>query len=144
MIKIAGTNGDTLLDATLPSSADTLSIYDVNLTGATPPATCAASPTGTLLTTFTLGSPWVPAASGGQKPVNGTPITSASVAVTGTPAYWRITNSGTTKIQGTIGRVGTLDPSGQPWDLTTDGLRFTAESTVNLASMIFVALNNDA
>ena len=141
MIKIAGTNGNTLLDA-LPTS-DTLSIYDVSLTGATPPSTCAASPTGTLLTTFPLGSPWAAPASSGRKVVNGIPIASAAVAVTGTPAYFRLSASGTTTMQGTVGRTGTLDPNGQPWDLTVDGMRFAAASTVNLASMTFIAINND-
>jgi hypothetical protein len=46
-------------------------------------------------------------------------------------------------MQGTVGRTGTLDPNGQPWDLTVDGMRFAAASTVNLASMTFIAINND-
>jgi hypothetical protein len=51
MLKISGTDGDTLLDA-LPT-VDTLLIYDLILTGATIPANCAAAATGTLLASFT-------------------------------------------------------------------------------------------
>jgi hypothetical protein len=141
MLKIAATNGNTQLNAL--ASADTLAIYDLSLTAESPPAHCADPPTGTLLTTFPLASPWAGSASGGQRALNGLPIPSAAIALTGTPAYFRLTSSGTTTMQGTIGRTGTLDPNGKPWDLTTDGTRFAAGTIVNLVDLTFIAFNND-
>jgi hypothetical protein len=149
MLQVAGTDGTEILNS-LPRS-DSLEIYDLSLTSSTMPRTCEDPPTGTLLATFSLSHPWAgPAASGDNSmPLNGTPITSTIITTTGMPAYFRftVTVSGDEfpicKMQGTMGRTGTLDSNGNPWDMGTDGQRWTQGNTANLNSTFFIALNHD-
>ncbi len=136
MLKISGTNGDTVLDAL--TTCDTLDIYDDS---ATPPATCAASPTGTLLASFTLAG--FDSASGGLRSLSSLPIT-ATVIVTGTPLYFRLSATGTCEMQGTIGRAGSLDANGFPWDILIGGARFVGGTTISISSFKFVSLNKDS
>ncbi len=67
------------------------------------PATLATADSGTLLSSMTLPSDWMAAASAGVKAKSGT-WNDASGDATGTPGHWRIKTSGAVaKIQGTAG-----------------------------------------
>jgi hypothetical protein len=70
----------------------------------TVPATTATADAGTLLATLTLPSDWLAAASSGSKARLGTWSGTASAA--GTAAHFRIKQSTTTHIQGTITATG--------------------------------------
>jgi hypothetical protein len=102
------------LDAveTATGTAPTLEIR----TGAVP-ANCAAADSGTVLATLTLPSDWMAAASGGSKALNGT-WQDTSADATGTAAHFRIKQSTTCHIQGTVGTSGT--------DMVVDSVSFTA------------------
>jgi hypothetical protein len=70
-----------------------------------PPANAAAADTGTLLASMTLPSDWMAAASGGTKALSGTwQDTSADAA--GTAGHFRIKQSTTCHIQGTVTATG--------------------------------------
>ena len=142
-MQIAGTDGTSVLNDLSPN--DTLEIYDLALTGSVMPETCGDVATGTLLATFTLSSSWAgPAASGDNfMLLNGSPITSSIISTTGMPAYFRFTFTGVCTMQGNIGRAGTLDGSGKPWDILTDGQRWLAGHTASLNGLGFTALNSD-
>jgi len=102
------------LDAieTTISTSPTLEIR----TGAVP-ANCAAADSGTVLATLTLPSDWMAAASGGSKALSGT-WQDTSADATGTAAHFRIKQSSTCHIQGTVGTSGT--------DMVVDSVSFTA------------------
>jgi hypothetical protein len=85
-------------------------------TGAVP-ANCAAADSGTVLATLTLPSDWMAAASGGSKALSGT-WQDTSADATGTAAHFRIKQSTTCHIQGTVGTSGT--------DMVVDSVSFTA------------------
>lgn len=78
-----------------------------------PPASCAAAATGTLLATLSLPSDWQANAATGSKVINGGPWTGNATAA-GTVGHFRLMDSaGTTcHLQGTVGQ-GTGD---LPWD----------------------------
>jgi hypothetical protein len=86
---------------TLESTVGTGAVLKV-FTGS-PPASCAASDTGTLLVQMSLPSDWMAAASGGSKVKLGT--WSGSGSGSGTPGYFRVYDSGVTTChaQGTAG-----------------------------------------
>lgn len=75
-------------------------------TGA-PPANCAASDSGTALASFSFGSTWTSAASGGVKEVSGLPITVTGSA-TGIAGHYRLyaSNGTTCHEQGTVTITG--------------------------------------
>jgi len=81
------------------------------------PANCAAADSGTVLATLTLPSDWMAAASGGSKALSGT-WQDTSADATGTAAHFRIKQSTTCHIQGTVGTSGT--------DMVVDSVSFTA------------------
>jgi hypothetical protein len=70
----------------------------------TVPASAATADAGTLLATITLPSDWLAAASGGSKARLGTWSGTASAA--GTAGHFRIKQSATTHIQGTVTATG--------------------------------------
>lgn len=98
----------------------------------TVPADCATANSGTVLSTITLPSDWMAAASGGVKAKSGT-WTDASADATGTAAHFRIHDSGGTvcHIQGTV----TLTAGGG--DMTVDNTSFVAAQsfTINTFSL---------
>lgn len=111
--------GDTV--ETTIGTAPTLEIR----TG-TVPANCAAADSGTVLSTVTLPSDWLGAASGGVKSLAGT-WQDASADATGTAGHFRIKQGATCHIQGSITATGgggdmTLDntslASGQQFTVT--------------------------
>lgn len=73
-------------------------------TGAAP-ASCAAADSGTVVSTVTLPSDWLAAASGGSKALSGT-WQDASADATGTAAHFRIKQGATCHIQGTVTITG--------------------------------------
>lgn len=86
-----------------------------------PPATCAAADSGTVLATIPLPSDWMAAASGGTKAKSGTwSDTSADAA--GTAGHYRIYASDGT----TCGEQGTVTATGGGGDLTVDNVVFAA------------------
>lgn len=117
------------LDAieTTISTAPTLEIRS-----GTKPADCAAADSGTVLATMTLPSDYLAAASSGSKAKAGT-WEDASADATGTAGHFRIKQSTTCHIQGTVTATGggghmTLDntsiASGQ--QVTITGFTLTA------------------
>ena len=71
----------------------------------TVPANCAAADGGTVLATLTLPSDWMGAASGGVKSISGT-WQDLSCDGTGTATYFRIKQSTTCHMQGTVSATG--------------------------------------
>jgi uncharacterized cupin superfamily protein len=104
-------------------------------TGAAP-ATCATADSGTVLSTVTLPSDWMAAASGGTKAMAGT-WEDTSADSTGTAGHFRIYDSaGTTcHIQGTV----TLTAGGG--DMTVDNTSFATGQDFIVTSFTITAGN---
>lgn len=100
------------------------------------PATCATTQTGTLISTITLPTDWMAAASSGAKAMSGT-WSQPTAAATGTAGYFRILDStGTTcHIQGTI------TATGGGGDMTVDNTSFTAGQSFTVTSFTLTAGN---
>jgi hypothetical protein len=84
----------------------------LRLLSGSPPATCAATQTGTLLASITLPADWMAAAVVGTWPLTSKAKSgnwTGTGAVSGTPGYFRILNAAETicHIQGTAGVSGT-------------------------------------
>ena len=105
-------------------------------TGA-PPANCAASESGMLLTTLTLPSTWMGSASGDSEAMSGTWSQPSAVAA-GTAAHYRIYDStGTTcHIQGTV------TATGGGGDMTLDNPVLAVGQTVTISSFTLAAANS--
>lgn len=102
-VRLSASLANTLADAidTALGNAGTIKIY----TG-TQPATADTAASGTLLATFTLGSPGFGAASGGVITLSGTPLTVAA-SNTGTAGWFRMATSGGSSIlDGSVGTSG--------------------------------------
>jgi hypothetical protein len=103
-VRLSANLANSLADAidTFLGNAGTIKIY----TGSQP-ATADSAATGTLLATFTLGSPGFGAASAGVITLSGTPLTVAAAA-TGTAGWFRMWKSdGTTAVlDGSVGTSG--------------------------------------
>lgn len=112
------------LDAieTTISTAPTLEIR----TGAVP-ATCATADSGTVLSTITLPSDWLAAASSGAKTLLGT-WQDASADATGTAGHFRIKQGATCHIQGTV------TATGGGGDMTVDNTSFASGQQVTITS----------
>ena len=93
------------------------------------PATCATAASGTLLSSMTLPSDWMAAASAGAKALLGT-WQQLSATATGTAAHFRITDSAGTNchIQGTV------TVTGGGGDMTLDSVSITAGQQVTITS----------
>jgi len=115
----------------IESTINTSAVLKIRTGGA--PATCASADSGTVLSTLSLPSDWLAAASSGSKVLAGS-WTDASADSTGTAQHFRVyASDGTTcHIQGTVG-IGSGDlqvdntsfASGQSFTITaftlTDG-----------------------
>jgi len=123
-LQFSTTVRNAMLDAieTTISTGPTLEIR----TGSAP-ATCATAASGTVLATMTLPSDWMAAASSGSKALSGT-WSDTSADATGTAAHYRISQSGTCHIQGTI------TATGGGGDLTLDSTSITAGQTVTITA----------
>lgn len=91
---------NAMLDS-IESTIGTSAILEVR-TGS-PPASCAAAATGTLLASMTLPSDWMNAAASGSKTKLGV-WSDTAINASGTPGHFRIYDSGGTVcgIQGTV------------------------------------------
>lgn len=120
-VRLSTTLANTLADAvdTALGNAGTIKIY----TG-TQPATANDAASGTLLATFTLGSPGFGSASGGTITLSGTPLTVAA-GNTGTAGWFRMATSGATTVLD--GSVGT---SGQQINLNTTSITSGVNVTI--------------
>ncbi|GHG09850.1 hypothetical protein [Streptomyces hydrogenans] len=120
-VRLSASLANSLSDAvdTALGNAGTIKIY----TGSQP-ATADTAASGTLLATFTLGSPGFGNASGGTITLNGTPLTVAAAA-TGTAGWFRMATSGGSSILD--GSVGT---SGQQINLNTTSITSGVNVTI--------------
>lgn len=91
------------------------------------PANCAAADSGTVLATLTLPSDWLAAASSGAKTLLGT-WQDASADATGTAGHFRIKQSTTCHIQGTI------TATGGGGDMTLDNVSIAAAQQFNVTA----------
>jgi hypothetical protein len=98
----------------------------------TVPANCAAADSGTVLATMTLPSDWLAAASGGSKSLLGT-WQDASADATGTAGHFRIKNSGTCHMQGTV------TATGDGGDMTLDNTSIASGQQVTITSFTLTA-----
>ncbi len=94
------------------------------------PANCAATRTGTTLSTITLPSPAFGSPSGGTVALTGT-WEDLSADATGTPGYFDIEVSGAIELQGTV----TITGGGG--DLTVNSATFTALQPFTITSASF-------
>lgn len=101
-IQLSTTVRNARLDAieTAISTAPTLEIRSGSA-----PANCAAADSGTVLASITCPSDWLAAASSGAKAIAGT-WEDLSADATGTAAHFRIKQSTTCHIQGTVTATG--------------------------------------
>lgn len=97
-------------------------------TGAAP-ANCAAADSGTVIATINLPSDWLSNASGGTKSKLGT-WQDASADATGTPAHYRIYDSGGTVCH----EQGTVTATGGGGDLQLDNTSVTAGQQITISS----------
>jgi hypothetical protein len=102
-VRLAAALANTLADAI---DADLGNAGTVKIYSGSQPATADTAESGTLLATFTLGSPGFGAASGGVVTLNGVPLTVAAVA-TGTAGWFRMEKSGGANVlDGSVGTSG--------------------------------------
>lgn len=91
-----------------------------------PPASCAASATGTKLAEFALASDWAANAASGSKAFNSISPTTGLAA--GNAGYYRLTGSDGT----TTGEQGTITVTGGGGDMTIDNVSIAIGQTVNV------------
>jgi len=97
------------------------------------PANCAVANAGTVLSTVSLPSDWLAAASSGSKAKSGT-WSDTSADATGTAAHFRVHDSGgNCHIQGTVGTSST--------DMVVDSVSFTAGQTFTVTTFTVTAGN---
>ena len=100
----------------------------------TVPADCGTADAGTVLTTLTLPSDWLAAASGGSKSKSGT-WEDASADATGTAGHFRIyANDGTT-----VHMQGTITATGGGGDMTLDNTSIASAQQVTITSFTLSA-----
>lgn len=125
-IQLSSSVRDARLDA-IESTIGTSAVLKIR-TGAAP-ADVATSDSGTVLTTMTLPSDWMAAASGGTKAKSGT-WQDASADATGTAAHFRIYAS-----DGTTAHLqGTVTATGGGGDLTLDNVSIASGQSVTITS----------
>ena len=90
------------------------------------PANCAASETGTLLVTWTLGSTWE-SVSGGVLTLSSVPVAGTAVG-TGTAAHYRIWDNAVANCH----EQGTVTATGGGGDVTIDNTSIATGQTVNI------------
>lgn len=100
------------------------------------PANCAAADSGTVLSTVSLPSDWMAAASGGAKSKLGT-WEDTSADNTGTAAHWRIYESTAT----TCHMQGTVTVTAGGGDMTVDSVSFTAGQDFTVTGFTLTAGN---
>jgi len=94
------------------------------------PADCAAANTGTELASFTLGSDWWNAASGGAKSIPGTLSTTAIAGAPTNAGHYRIYASNGT----TCHEQGSITVAGGGGDMIIDNLSISTGQTVRITA----------
>lgn len=100
------------------------------------PATCATADSGTVISTITLPSDWLAAASAGSKAKAGT-YEDASADASGTIAHFRIYDSGSS----TCHMQGSVTLTGGGGDLTLDSVTVVAAQDITITSFTLTAAN---
>ena len=100
------------------------------------PVTCATADSGTVVSTITLPSDWMNAASSGSKTLLGT-WQKTNTDNTGTVGYFRLYASDGT----TCHMQGTVTVSGGGGDLTLDSVTVTAGQTITITSFTLTDAN---
>jgi hypothetical protein len=123
-IQASTTVRNAMLDAieTVIGPAPTLEIRSGSV-----PASCAAADSGTVLATMTLPSNWMADASAGAKGLAGT-WQDTSADATGTAGHYRIKQSSTCHLQGTI------TATGGGGDMTLDNTSIATGQQVSITS----------
>lgn len=103
----------------------------VRLRSGAQPANCAAADSGTVLASFSLGSDWAAAASGGSKALSGVPVSTTGAAA-GTIAHYRIYASDGT----TCHEQGSVTATGGGGDMTVDNTSIAVGQTINITSWV--------
>lgn len=103
----------------------------------TAPANVATADSGTVLSTITLPSDWMAAASGGSKAKSGT-WQDASADASGTAAHFRLYASDGT----TCHAQGTVTATGGGGDMTVDNVVFAAAQVFTITSFTLTAGNS--
>jgi len=93
------------------------------------PANCATADSGTVLSTLSLPSDWMAAASAGAKAMSGS-WTDASADATGTAAHFRLYASDGT----TCHAQGTVTATGGGGDMTVDNTSFASGQPFSITS----------
>ena len=124
-VKFSTTVRNARLDA-VESAIGTSAIIEIR--SGSVPANPAASNTGSVLVTYTLGSDWTTAASSGTKQLNDLPI-SGTASGTGTASYFRIYNSGNV-----CHWQGSVTDSGGGGDMIIDNTSIATGQAVNITS----------
>lgn len=127
-VRLSASLANTLADAvdTALGNAGTVKIY----TG-TQPVTADTAASGTLLATFTLGSPGFDSAASGTIDLLDVPLTVAAVA-TGTAGWFRMaTSGGSTILDGSVGT------SGNQINLNTTAVTSGVNVTITSGSITF-------
>lgn len=99
-----------------------------------PPANCAAARSGTVLSTITLPSDWMAAASSGSKAKSGT-WTDSSADATGTAGHFEIMDSSGT----TCHMQGTITATGGGGDMTIDNTSIASGQSVTVSGFTITA-----
>jgi hypothetical protein len=102
----------------------------VKIRTGSPPASCAAGDTGTVLATFNLAADWASAASGASKSFSGTPIQDSAADNTGTATHFRLYASDGT----TCHMQGTVTATGGGGDMEIDNTTINAGQLVQITS----------
>ncbi len=121
------------LDA-IEAAIGTLAVLEIR-SGAMP-ATCATATSGTLLSTMTLPSDWMAAASGGSKSKSGT-WEQTSATAGGTAGYFRIYDA----TGATCHLQGTVTATGGGGDMTLSVLALTAAMDFVITSFTLTEAN---
>lgn len=116
-----------VVDAKLDSIETTIgNTATLTIWSGTLPANCAVANSGTCLSTITLPTTWMSAASGGSKSKSGT-WSDSSADATGTAAYFRIHDGNANcHIQGSVGTSSS--------DMIVDSTSFTAGQTFTVST----------
>jgi len=123
-IKFSETVANAMLD-TFESTISTGPTLELR-TGAAP-ANCAAADSGTLIASMTLPSDWMAAASGGSKAKSGT-WEDTSADDTGEIAHFRIKQSTTCHMQGSVSE------SGGGGDIIVDNTDVNAGQSISISA----------
>jgi len=101
----------------------------IRIRSGSPPANCAAADTGTVLSTLTLPSDWMAAATGGSKAKSGT-WQDLEADATGTAGHFRVYDSAGT----TCHLQGTITGTGGGGDMTIENTSISVGQTITITT----------